>query len=122
MRKNVDLENGQIKVGLMTSGHAFTDTDNYWADVSGNQISGAGYTSGGQTLSGANVLKGSTTKWDADNISWSGATFTTYHGVIYDTSPAANDLIASIDFGGAQEVSDGTFTIEWDADGIITIS
>ena len=49
------------------------------------------------------------------------ATFTAYHAVIYDTS-VSNDLIASIDFGGAKAVVAGTFTIQWDAAGIITLA
>jgi len=33
-----------------------------------------------------------------------------------------DDLICSIDFGGAQTVTAGTFTIQWHADGIITLA
>ena len=122
MVRNIDLEDDDIKVGLLDSNHSFTATDDLWSDVSANQISGAGYTSGGQTISGGVVTQGSTTKWDANDVSWSGATFTTSHAVIYNNSFASKALVASIDFGGQQEVTDGTFTIEWDDNGIITIS
>ena len=49
------------------------------------------------------------------------ATFTAYHAVIYDTT-ASNDLICSLDFSGAKTVSSGTFTIQFDAAGIITLT
>jgi len=61
------------------------------------------------------------TKWNATDSAWTTATFTAYHAVIYD-STAGNDLICSIDFGGAKTVSAGTFTIQWDSDGIITLA
>jgi hypothetical protein len=41
--------------------------------------------------------------------------------VIYD-STASDNLIASIDFGGAKTVAAGTFTIQFDANGIITLA
>jgi hypothetical protein len=41
--------------------------------------------------------------------------------VIYDIT-AGNDLIASIDFGGAKTVAAGTFTIVWNAAGIVTLA
>jgi len=120
MNKNRDMINDDFKVALMDDNHAFNDTHINFSDVSGNEISGTGYTAGGETLSNKSVTKGSTTKWDADDVSWTDADFSAYHAVIYASS--SGNLIASIDFGGEQTVSNGEFKIEWDADGIITLS
>jgi len=120
MNKVVDLEADTIKVSLYDDSHSFTATDTDYTTT--NELATAGgYTQGGVTLAGKSVTEGATTKWDADDSEWTAATFTAYHAVIWD-STAGNDLICSIDFGGAKTVAAGTFTIQWDADGIITLS
>ena len=122
MNKEVDLEADVIKVALFNNSHTFTATNTDYSDVSANELaSGNGYTTGGETLAGKAVTEAATTKWDATDEAWTTATFTAYHAVIYDTS-VTNDLIASIDFGGAKAVSSGTFTIQWSASGIITLA
>ena len=122
MNKETDLEGDTIKVALMDSSHSFTATNNTWSDVSANEISGTGYTANGQDLANKAVTQAATTKWDADNSAWTSATFSTSHAVIYDDTMANDDLICSIDFGGSQSVSSGTFTIQWHTDGIITLA
>ena len=122
MTKQVDLVNDTIKVALMNSNHSFDNTHNTWSQVSSNEITGTGYTSGGKALTNKTVTQGATTKWDADDVQWTNATFTAYHAVLYDDTLANKDLICSFDFGGAKEVVNGTFTIQWSSDGIITLS
>lgn len=122
MNKEVDLEADTIRVALMDTNHSFTATHNTWSQVSANEISGTGYTANGEALANKAVTQASTTKFHADDVAWSSASFTTYHAVIYDDSLGSNDLICSIDFGGAQTVSSATFTIQWDASGIITLA
>ena len=119
MNKEVDLEADAIKVALYNSSHSFTAGDNVYTVT--NEISGTGYTAGGAALASKTVTQAATTKWDATDVTWTSATFTAYFAVIYD-STVTNDLIATIDFGGAQTVSSGTFTIQWHADGIITLA
>lgn len=122
MNKVVDLEADTIKVALMDVAHSFVATHNTFSQVSANEVAGAGYVAGGEALAGKAVTQGATTKWDATDISWSAATFSAYHAVIYDDTLAGKDLIASIDFGGEQAVSDGIFEIQWDVAGIITLT
>lgn len=120
MNKVVDLEADTINVSLYDNSHAFTATDTDYTTT--NELATAGgYTQGGQALAGKSVTEAATTTWDATDISWTSATFTAYHAVIWD-STAGNDLICSIDFGGAQTVTAGTFTIQWHASGIITMT
>lgn len=122
--KIVDWEADTIKVGLMDNIHAFNADNNVWTDVSANEISGTGYTAGGETLTTASVTQDDTNdlaKLDGDNSQWTTATFSAYHAVIYDTTATSN-LTCSFDFGGQQQVTVGTFTVQWHADGIITLT
>lgn len=120
MNKVVDLEADTIKCALYDDSHAFTATDHTYTTDNELPTSG-GYTQGGVALASKAVTEGATTKWDAADVSWEAATFTAYHAVLYDET-AANSLICSFDFGGAKTVSAGTFSIVWDAAGIITLA
>jgi len=120
MNKVVDLEADTINVALYDNSHAFTATDTTYTTTNELATTG-GYTQGGAALAGKAVTEAATTYWDASDSSWTSATFTAYHAVIYDNT-AADDLICSIDFGGAQTVTSGTFTIQWHANGIISLA
>lgn len=120
--KEIDMEADTIKVMLLDDSHAFNAAHNVIGDVSANEISGTGYTAGGGTLAGKAVTQGATTKWDATDIEWTSATFTAYHAVIYDDTIGTDDLVSSIDFGGAKVVTAGTFKIVWHVNGIITLA
>lgn len=122
MNKEIDLEADTIRVMLLNNSHSFTATHNTKSDISANEISGTGYTANGAALANKAVTQSSTTKWDADDIAWSSASFSAYHAVIFDDTHATDDLICSIDFGGVQTVTSGTFTIVWDSAGIITLA
>lgn len=122
MNKEVDLEGDTIRVALLNNSHSFSATANTWSDVSANEISGTGYTANGEALASKAVTQAATTKFDAADLTWSSASFTAYHAVIYDDTLAGDDLIASIDFGGAQTVTSANFTIQWHTDGIITLA
>lgn len=123
MNKIVDMEADTINVMLLDNGHAFTATHNVIGDVSANELAnGNGYTTGGEALANKSVTQAATTKFDADNVAWAAATFSAYHAVLYDDTVGTDDLICSIDFGGEQQVTGGTFTIQWDEDGILTLA
>ncbi len=123
MNKIVDLEADVIKVSLLDTNHTFSATDNVWTDVSTNELPTAGgYTAGGATLAGAAVTQAATTKFDGTDTAWTSATFSAYHAVIWDDTVGTDDLICSFDFGGVKTVTAGTFTIQWHANGIITLT
>lgn len=123
MEKQVDIGGGgdTIKVALLDDSHAFDASGADWSEVNHNEVSGAGYTASGATLASQAVTEGTTTKFDGDDTAWTSASFTAYHAVIHDTTNS-DSLICSIDFGGAKTVSAGTFTIQWNANGIITLA
>lgn len=123
MNKEIDLEADTIKVALLNNSHSFTATHNTYSQISGNEIAnGSGYTTGGAALANKAVTQSATTKWDADDSSWTSFTATIYHAVIWDDTIATDDLICSIDFGGAQTITAGTFTIVYSSNGIITLA
>ena len=116
------LDTDTIKVGLMTNSHTFNSaTQVAWSDVSTNEVSGDGYTAGGKALTGLSVSTGPLVAWDADDVTWTGLTLSTWHGVVYDTT-ASNKLIASINFGGEQAIAAGIFKITWNVSGVMTLA
>lgn len=119
---DVNLGSGgnTINVALYDNSHAFTATDTVYTTTNELSTTG-GYTQGGQALGSQTVSGTSTVAFDGADTAWTSATFTAYHAVIYDVTNT-NSLICSIDFGGAQTVASGTFTIQWHASGIITLT
>lgn len=123
MKKLMDLVNDTVKVALYGSSFSFIDTQTVYSQ-SMELLGVGGYTQGGATLANKAVTEGGTggaAMFDADDASWSSATFSTYFAVIYDQSPC-NTLICAIDFGGVQTVTSGTFTIVYASSGIVRLA
>jgi hypothetical protein len=91
--------------------------------VTGNEITGTGYTAGGATLaSKANTIDSGSSSlcFTAGNPSWTSATLSNVYGdLIYDASITATGSTVIKQgfcfnyFGGAQGVTSGTFTVQW---------
>ena len=99
-----------IKLALYTA-NPYTTASTAYSSGSANQVSGTGYTTGGNTLGSpvvANQTSVATLTFDA--ISWTSATFGAAYGVIYNNS-ASDKLVVVLDFGGTKSCSNGTFTI-----------
>lgn len=76
-----------------------------------DEVTGTGYTSGGNTLTGFSVtLQGSTACLDFASTSWTSSTISATGCIIYD-STASNKAVAVYDFGGTITSTAGTFTI-----------
>ena len=127
--KEIDWDSDTIKVALITN--AYTpdqDAHDYYDDVVANEVSGTGYTAGGNTLANkTNTYKSATNVivLDADDTTWASSTITARYAVIYDATPATNatrPLIGFVDFGSDQSSSNGNFTITWDATGIVRVT
>jgi hypothetical protein len=116
---DIDLNAHTFKCGLLDDGHTPSAADGVWSDVSGDEISGTGYTAGGATMAGLTVgTTGTTAYWDATDVSWSSATFTARYAVVYDTSDS-DRLICLLDFTANRSVVAGSLTIQWSTSGII---
>lgn len=87
--------------------------------VIANEVSGAGYTPGGVSVSSPTWAQSSNvvTFTSAGTPQWTTATFTAYGGLVYDTT-VSNEGLSYNYFGGAQTVTGGTFTITWNISGI----
>lgn len=126
--KEIDWDTDTIKVMLCTSTYTpDQDTHQYKSSVT-NEVSGTGYTAGGATLTSCTSTYTSGTNvqmLDAADVSWTSSTITARYAVIYDSSPATDatrPLIAYVDFGADVVSSGGTFSITWDAAGIVTLT
>jgi len=124
MNKLVDLGTGgdAIRVALMDNVHTFVATENTWSQVSADEIAGTGYTANGELLGSQTVTQAASAKFDGADTVWSTSTFSAYFAVLYDDTLVGDDLICTFDFGGVQTVTAGTFTIQWNASGIITMA
>lgn len=128
--RRVDWENDTIKCALVgTTWTPNQDTDDFWNDVNTDEISGTGYTAGGEALVTATPAYDSATntlRLDADDVVWGPpATITFRYAVVYkDTgSPTTSPLLGYVDFGGDESVVSGQFDMVWDAtDGVLRIT
>ena len=116
-----------INVALLAAAHTPNqNTHDNFEDVSGNQVSGTGYTAGGAEITTKSLsTTGRVTTFDGDDVEWTSSTITAQYAVIYDATPALpadQKLIALIDFGEELSSSDGTFKITWHTDGIFAIT
>jgi len=126
--KEIDWDSDTIKVMLCTSTYSPNqDTHRYKSDVT-NEVTGTGYTAGGATLTSptfAYTAGTNTLTLDAADTSWPSSTITARYAVIYDSTPstdATRPLLAYVDFGADVSTTAGTFSIVWDATGIITLT
>lgn len=126
--KEIDLDTDTLKIMLCTSTYTPNqDTHRYKSSVT-NEVTGTGYTAGGNTLTSVtvNYTAGTNTlALDAADTSWAASTITARYAVIYDSSPATDatrPLIAYIDFGADVSSSGAAFNITFDAAGILTIT
>jgi hypothetical protein len=126
--KEVDLDSDTLKIMLCTSSYTPNqDTHRYKSSVTG-EVSGTGYTSGGNTLGSVAVTYTAGTNTltlDAADTSWANSTITARYAVIYDSTPATDatrPLIAYIDFGADVSSSGAAFNITFDAAGIVTLT
>ena len=131
MDGSIDLDTDTIKVVLVTSSYTPNiDTHTQYSHIT-NQVTGTGYTAGGATLANKSVAVDTTNdraKFDADDTTWTSASITARGAIIYkyiddggspdDTSP----LICYKDFGADITSTNGDFTIQWSADGILYLS
>lgn len=118
-----DLVADTLKIALFTSSASLDASTTAYS--TSNEISGTGYSAGGETLTNPAVsTSGTTAYFDADDPTWTSASFTARGALIYN-STNSDKAIAILNFGGDFTVSSGTFRIVFPAAGanaIITIA
>jgi hypothetical protein len=107
-----DLDTDTLKLALFTAeADLGAATTVYSTD---NEVVGAGYVAGGNTLTGVTVLTSGTTAYvDFADTSWTPASFTARGALIYNASKG-NKAIAVLDFG-ADKTTTTSFTVQMPA-------
>lgn len=108
-----DLDTDVIKIALYTSAATLSAATTVYS--TSDEVVGAGYTAGGNTLAGATVsLTGTTAFVDFDNTTWTTATITARGALIYNSSNA-DKAIAVLDFGSDKTSTAGDFVVQFPA-------
>ena len=108
-----DMDTDVLKIALYTSLATLSAATTVYS--TSDEVVGAGYTAGGNTLAGATVsLSGTTAFVDFTDTSWTTATITARGALIYNSSKS-NKAVAVLDFGSDKTSTAGTFTIQFPA-------
>lgn len=105
-----------FKIALYTSAASLdASTTDY---SSSNEVSGAGYSAGGETLTNNGVATSGTTAYvDFADVTWSTATITANGALIYNTTTGAGtgttDAVCVLAFGGDKTSTAGDFVIQF---------
>jgi hypothetical protein len=93
------------KLMLLSDAYTYSNAHTVVADVSANQISGTGYTTGGATITvtAAQSDDDSKTEFTLGSVLFSSATFTFEKAVVYNST--SNALLLYLDFGAEQDVA-----------------
>ena len=102
--------------------NGYNGTSGQW--VTANEVTGAGYTAAGVAVTpktGLAQTAGLLTVTSSGTPQWTTASFTANGVLVYDNTVTGKLALCWNSFGGAQTVTTGTFTINWNASGIFTI-
>lgn len=114
-----DLIADTLKIALFTSSASLGAGTTAYS--TSNEISGTGYSAGGETLTSKVVTtSGTTAYFDCANPTWTSASFTANGALIYN-STNGDKAIAVLAFGGDFTVAGGTFEIVLPAPGATAI-
>jgi len=119
-----------VKIAMYTNSIAamsyYTDTVQTAAPYNANEVSGTGYTAGGYTMANKTLTQSPNGTVMFDNTvdpNWTitGSFATAARGaVVFDTT-IASALFCAINFGSDYNVTNGTFTIQLNSLGLVTI-
>ena len=101
-----------FKIALYTSSATLGATTTAYSVT--NEVSGSGYTAGGNTLTVvAPTTSGTTAFLDFNDTTWSTATITARGALIYHADGSGNPAVAVLDFGSDKTSTAGDFTIQF---------
>ena len=106
-----------FKIALYTSSATMSASTTAYATT--NEVSGTGYTAGGNTLTNVDpTTSGTTALTDFSDTTWSSSSITARGCLIYNSSTtagSANRAVAILDFGADKTSTSGDFTIQFPA-------
>ena len=99
-----------FKIALYTNSASFDATTT--AYTTSNEVTGTGYTAGGNTLTRVDPTSSGTTAFtDFADTTWSSSTITARGAMIYNDSAAGNPAVVILDFGSDKTSTNGDFTV-----------
>lgn len=108
-----------FKIALYTSAATLDATTTAYSAT--NEVSGTGYTAGGNTLTNVTPTTSGTTAYlDFDDTTWSSATITARGALIYNSTASGNPAVAVLDFGADKTSTAGDFTVVFPTAGAST--
>ena len=106
-----------FKIALFTSSATLAASTTAYATT--NEVSGTGYSAGGNTLTNVDpTTSGTTALTDFADTSWSSASITARGALIYNSSTtagSANRAVCALDFGADKTSTSGDFVIQFPA-------
>ena len=100
-----------FKIALFTSSATLGAATTAYS--TSNEVSGTGYTAGGNTLTNVTPSSSGTTAFtDFADTTWSSATITARGALIYNSTDA-NKAVVVLDFGSDKTSTNGDFTIQF---------
>ena len=102
-----------FRIALYTSSATLSASTT--AYTTSNEVTGTGYSAGGQplTISQVPTSSGTTAFLDFADITWTSATFTARGALIYLANGTTNPAVAVLDFGSDKTSTAGDFTIQF---------
>ena len=126
----VNMSADQVWCMLVTTGYTFNQDSHKFKSVVTGELTGSGYTAGGQQVTISPPAYSSSTKLltvPAGNLVWPSVTWTGATGAVLYMNPAGSTdanrpLIAYMDFGGSADRSAEAFYLNWGASGILKMT
>lgn len=109
-----DFTSHTFKIALYTSSATLSAATTAYSAT--NEVSGTGYTAGGETLTvtgGAVSVSGTTAYIDFSDVTWTSATITARGALIYNDTAVGNPAVAVLDFGSDKTSTSGDFTVQF---------
>jgi hypothetical protein len=124
MSGSISLAADTIKVALTSAYTPDISAHSTYSDITSEVTGSIGYTTGGETLTNVVLTQDNTDNesvMDADNITWTASTITANGAVLYDVT-YNNQLIGYVDFLSSKSSIGSTFTLSWNAEGILNLN
>jgi len=108
---NFQLSGGDtFKIALYDNNASFTAATTAYTAT--NEVTGTGYTAGGNTLTRIDPTSSGTTAFtDFADTTWSSSTITARGALIYNDSAAGDPAVVVLDFGSDKTSTNGDFTV-----------
>lgn len=124
--QNCAASGNAFKLALFTDVRAAIDPDATAYAVT-NEVAGTGYTAGGFAFTNTNnsVTDDDTNNYTVFDIAqdavWSSSTITARWADLYNSTDT-NNLVCCFDFGANKSSSNGTFTVQFSANGVLRLT